>query len=427
MGRATAAAMAVLAATVVLCPALARAEKKTAPKAAAQTEPQPVLRIPVAPLGYLPPGAFYTTYRRSSAALGFFDDDRLIFAFPVNTLMQRTPGDDSSDDHEIRAVALDARTGQVLQQTDWRMTDYERYLWPFTEGRFLLRLGDSLYVLDSSLKLEPWMRAPAPIREVQVSPQRRWMLVEFDNPAGAHIGPTLGDSATEETPVKLAFLPVGSRTVKAMSELPDPGMLPLMDGGLLGVKEGKQAGSWVLNETPLGGDPQFVGSVSSFCHPKVQPLSESVALVAWCPQDGYGQPVFAVNLAGKQLWQDMWQSKYVWPYFDYAADGSRFVYESVEINVPMSIVGDTLDQDEIVRQLAGVYDTESGKLVMVKDANPVVTAGQNVALSADGSRFAILRDGAIEIYDLPAASPPAPASPAKKRQAGSGLTSHPRG
>jgi hypothetical protein len=55
--------------------------------------------------------------------------------------------------------------------------------------------------------------------------------------------------------------------------------------------------------------------------------------------------------------------------------------------------------------LAGVYDTESGKLVLVKDASPVLTAGQNVALSPDGKRFAVLRNGAIEVYDLPPVTP----------------------
>jgi hypothetical protein len=37
-----------------------------------------------------------------------------------------------------------------------------------------------------------------------------------------------------------------------------------------------------------------------------------------------------------------------------------------------------------------------------------LSAGQNYALSPDGSRFAILRDGAIEVYDLPPTSEAAP-------------------
>jgi hypothetical protein len=34
----------------------------------------------------------------------------------------------------------------------------------------------------------------------------------------------------------------------------------------------------------------------------------------------------------------------------------------------------------------------------------VLSAGHNYALNSDGTRFAILREGAIEVYDLP---PPA--------------------
>jgi WD40 repeat protein len=83
------------------------------------------------------------------------------------------------------------------------------------------------------------------------------------------------------------------------------------------------------------------------------------------------------------------------------------VYESVEVSRPISTF-DALYPEDITAQLAGVYDTESGKLVLVRDVSPVLTAGQNVALSPDGTRFAALRKGAIEIYDLPPVTPPAP-------------------
>ena len=51
--------------------------------------------------------------------------------------------------------------------------------------------------------------------------------------------------------------------------------------------------------------------------------------------------------------------------------------------------------------------------MLVRDASPVLTAGQNVALSPDGKRFAIVRNGAVEVYDLPPVSLPAPKKPAE--------------
>ena len=93
--------------------------------------------------------------------------------------------------------------------------------------------------------------------------------------------------------------------------------------------------------------------------------------------------------------------------FDTAANGSRFAYESLAVSRPISTF-DALYPEDITGQIVGVYDTESGKLVLVRDASPVLTAGQNVALSPDGMRFAVLRKGAIEIYDLPPVEAPQP-------------------
>jgi hypothetical protein len=49
-----------------------------------------------------------------------------------------------------------------------------------------------------------------------------------------------------------------------------------------------------------------------------------------------------------------------------------------------------------------VFDSATGALLMSTNASPVLTAGQNFALSEDGERLAVLREGAIEIYKVPA-------------------------
>jgi WD40 repeat protein len=139
-----------------------------------------------------------------------------------------------------------------------------------------------------------------------------------------------------------------------------------------------------------------------------------------CYGDSDEREVIAVSTAGDgELWRDRWQNRFVWGWFDSAENGSRFVYESVAVSRPISTF-DALYPEDVQAQIAGVYDTESGKLVLVRDASPVLTAGQNVALSPDGKRFAILRNGTIEVYDLPPVSVPPPRTPpemvAKKKK-----------
>jgi hypothetical protein len=192
--------------------------------------------------------------------------------------------------------------------------------------------------------------------------------------------------------------------------------IPLVNDGFLDFLEGSQSGLWAMRDVLFHGDPRIVAEVRSSCQPSVQPVSESVVLAMGCyPQLDADRPVYAISTGGDVLWQQRWESKYVWGWFGYTANGSRFAYESVQVDRPISVI-DALDPEDITRQLAGVFDTRSGKMVLLRDTTPVLTAGQNIALSPDGSRFAVLRGGAIEIYDLPPVEdkPPAP-SVAKKK------------
>lgn len=400
----------------MVCAAGARGDK---PRPQAQPDPKPAARIEVEPLGYLPPGAFYMTYRLSSASLGFFDDDHLLFTFRIGGLLARTPNDPpGDDDQQIRAVVLDAATGKVEQQADWRMHDRSQYLWPFTEGKFLVRMRDSLFVTDQSLTLEPFLTLDEGLRAIQISPDRKMMVVETNDPIKLHVESPEPGSPRVGQPVKVMFLPLGSRTAIAELEGQSASLLPVMGDGLLDTLEGKFPGYWVMRDVPFHGEAKTVAEMKSGCQPSVEPVSGTVALMVGCYQDAEDHAVIAVSMDGRQLWRDRWQNHYVWGWFDTAANGSRFVYESLSVSRAISSF-DALYPEDITGQFAGVYDTESGKLVMVKDASPVLTAGQNAALSPDGKRFAILRGGAIEIYDLPPVTAPEPAKPemvAKKKK-----------
>ena len=65
---------------------------------------------------------------------------------------------------------------------------------------------------------------------------------------------------------------------------------------------------------------------------------------------------------------------------------------------------DPVDENAMTGQPIGVFDVADGGLRLVSGADPILSAGQNYALSADGERFAVLRDGAIEVYKLPPAT-----------------------
>jgi hypothetical protein len=380
----------------------------TGRKAPPDAQPAPATRIEVAPLGYVPPGAFYLTYRLSSATLHFIDDDHLLFTFRIGGLLRRMPGDRTDDDdQQIRAMVLDAHTGKVIRQTEWRMHDRAQYLWPFPDGKFVVRVRDTLYLTDESLELTPYLSFDTTLREIQVSPDRHMMVLERDDPSSPKRALSLGDSNGLPTrnPVKIEVVTAGTRTATVIQDTDSPVSVPLISDGILDVLEGSQMGSYAIRDLSFGGQTRILAQVKSNCQPSVQPVSASVALVVGCYQEGDNRPIDAISIDGRELWRDRWDNKYVWGWFTYAQNGSRFAYESVQVTHAVSPF-DALDETDIAAQLVGVYDTESGKLILVRDTSPILTAGQNVALSPDGTRFAVLRKGAIELYDLPPVSPP---------------------
>lgn len=383
--------------------------------------PPPNARIEVAPLGFVAPSAAYLTYRYSSATLDFIDNDHLLFTFRDSGLMHRVPGDPIEDeDQVIDAVVLDIPTGKPIEQNQWRMHDRQRYLWPLANGQFIVRQRNSLFLTDRHLELRPYLQFDTPLQAVEVSPDRKLLVVQVlklvasdpDPPDPDNTGPFAGLSHPRRKRTAVFVLRPGERTILAQSETRTSVDLPLVENGFLSLLEGKDPSKWLirreaLHGDPQHGDPQILTELKSSCAPVLITVSKEVMLAVGCPpKGGSDHMVSAISTSGELLWQDRWKQRYVWPTFSYAEDGSRFAFASLEINRDVGFM-DTFGQDDVVAQMVGVFDTRSGKLQLAKDATPVLSAGHNYALSSDGRRFAILREGAIEIYDLP----PVPVEP----------------
>jgi hypothetical protein len=379
--------------------------------------PKADVRIPVASLGYTPPNSFYLIARLSSVSLDFIDKDHLLFTFRVPGLMQRLPDCPPGDeDQSIRAVVLKLPEGEVVSKADWRMHDHSRYLWRLDDGRFLVRQRSTLFLTDKSLELEQFVHSETPLASVQISPDRKLMVLEAEGVKEkrknvASIAPTLGDPDPEAKPVQLFVLRTETRAVIAHSEALDAMEVPLVDEGYLQAIAAKD-NKWMIRYRPFRGEARQLAELDSTCRPTIEMVSKDVSLVITCPRSGNDHVVTAVSMEGKKLWEQRWESRYIWPTFQLAQDGSRFAYSSLQVSHSIGTM-DPVDETNIMNQMVGVFDTQTGHLSLVKNATPILSAGQNYALSQDGLRMAILREGAIEIYNLsPVAGEAAP--PPKK-------------
>src|ERR1035437_5592237 len=111
-------------------------------------EPEPMLRIPLGPMGYQALSAEFLLAGSSMLTVHFADENHLLITFNVRRLMKREadpPPDD--DDRTIGAFLVELPSGKVLARTEWRVHDRLQYLWSLGHGRFLLRVRDRLTVI----------------------------------------------------------------------------------------------------------------------------------------------------------------------------------------------------------------------------------------------------------------------------------------
>ncbi len=391
-----------------------------APAKAAAPNPAPTARIPVEPLGFVPPPRFFMPYRVPSATLNFLDATHLLFTFHVAALMHREPDDPPDDqDQTVRALVLTLPTGKIEAEGTWRLHDRGRYLWTLRDGFFLLRKRDTLYVGDKTLTLKPYLNPEGTLASVQLSPDAGTLTVQFAKPLKQDVepaagAPTLGDDAPRflDKPKEYSLLVVDThaRSARRAGRIAHLVELPMVEGGYLDVQQGKGK-DWAIDVASYSGESRVVTTVSSTCEPRVEPVSAR-AFLAWsCLPMSPDHLVQAYDLQGRKLWEQVWQSRFTWGRFAYSEAGNRFAYGSVEVNHELATL-DPVDESSIVGQPVGVFSIASGKLDTVLDASPILTSGDNFALSPDGDTLAILRDGAIELYALPPVAAP-PDEPAR--------------
>jgi hypothetical protein len=371
------------------------------------------LSIPVEPLGFYAPGAFYMGMRESLVSLDFLDENRLLFTFRAPGLIHRTnPADD--EERQIRAEVLTLPQGTVETEALWTLHDHERYLWILKDGHFLLRDGDTLKEGNAKLELRPLLQFPGPLLWLEMDPAQHYLVTDSDEPAD--VKPQRGQvqspstaaatvssdisGASAQKDVVLRILERASGRVMLVSRVRTTVHLPINSEAYIETLRGNGR-NWLFNLNYFTGGTRVLGKLDSTCQPPIEFISHDEALVNTClPQDG--RRLVALSLEGRWLWDAVSPPTQIWPLLVMAPDGSRLARETLTIDHPIDDFAHPLDAGEIKGQLVEVYDSIGGALALRAPASPALDGGGNIAISPSGKRVAILNDGAIQVYDLPA-------------------------
>lgn len=384
----------------------------------------PAFSIPVGPLGFSIPGENYLLRQQSLVSLDFLDEDRILFTFRVSGLIERDADDKTEGKQQrIRALVVAIPGGKIESQEEWIVPDRSRYLWMLNNGHFLLRGPDGLDEGDAELKTKPYLHLPGRLLWIQMDPKQQFMVTNSLETATAARKP--GEGSVTDPPAATAEEHkhgeqdvLVSRTIKrASGDVMRVSRFPWtsqtsdwpmnFDGYLERSREG--GNRWLLKLNYFAGGDRVVARVESMCPPKYNYVSESELLVTTCDPNG-GWKLAAMSTRGDSLWETKTATNTMWPSLVMAPGGSRMARETLLLKRSAERYKHLLGASDIQGQMVKVFDAANGKMVLEAPLNPILDGGGNVAISPSGRRVAIVNAGAIQIFQLPAPSPPRPVS-----------------
>ena len=417
--------------------------------AAKPKQPTPETRISLETLGF--PGASTSVLNQGTSVLtvNFVDSDHLLVTYGMRGLLPRLPGDPVDDqDRMVAALLIELPSGKVLARTEWRLHDYGQYLWPLGEGRFLVRIQESLSTFaplanlasGRSFARTAFPSRPGILQAALLSSDHQLLTIETGKPQ-PHTDPaaalkaqaaaavyaarphfttnaseppppppivsTLHEDTVQTTPVHIDFYRIaGAGTVESpisaqqVGALLSPSLLNLpidTDGYLRPL--GQSHGAWQIAFHPFSSKDVPLAQLDTSCSPRVQRVSPGQLVSLNCRGISGGVTLVAYDFAQHDIWEDPLPPAIQPPTFSLAPAAGRFAITRISV-----IDGQTSPQgvpDTTTTEEFRVYQTQTGDLLLKLNCNPVFRTQENSDLSPDGMRAAVVRSGNIEIYHLP--------------------------
>ena len=315
----------------------------------------PAFAIPVEPLGFFAPGAFYQGQRESLVSLDFLDEDRLLFTFHVPGLIRRA-GDPAVDgsERQIRAVVLKLPEGSVTSEALWTLHDRARYVWMLKDGHFLLRDRNDLQVSDGRLETRPLFHFQGPVLWLEMDPTQQMIVADSREPEGSKgkegdvPSPTTASAnvgidvleMTGKPDIVLRILRRVSGKVMLVSRVRTTIHLAINSEGYLETLRSTRGREWILNLNYFSGGSRVIGKFDSACTPAMEFISDTQMLATACNPDG-SRGMISMSTDGKRLWNASSPATQIWPRLIMAPNGMWVARETLTASHPVDTLSPT--------------------------------------------------------------------------------------
>lgn len=382
--------------------------------ALAATKPDPPLLIPLEPLGVPAVQPKLLAAGATLYTVNFVDDTHLLLTYFTRGLLPRLPDADASDyDGLVAGVLLELPSGKELARTEWRVRDRNTYLWPLGHGRFLFRVRSTLTILDplhDGFKSELFGNLPRRIGYITTSPGADLLSIETlpplkrATPGQATIA--FEDDRPNRPVVEIYFyrlaLEGGRLEHKAAGALAAANLIavPANASGFLKSTHESPA-VYNFDYVSHDGKTKELAPFDTSCTPHAHWISRSEFVAFGCQVAG-GKPTLAgFNMKGENAWINVLNGQQLTPSIVPSPESGRFAFERVTVSGTATNLENLLPE-EMTGQEINVFQSYDGHLLQKVSASPIQRAGQNFDLSPSGNALAVIQNGAIAVYKLPA-------------------------
>jgi hypothetical protein len=395
--------------------------------------PQPILHIGMENFGYLAPPTKLTLSGDASATVNFVDATHLLLTFTTRSLLKRLPNEPPDDrDSSVAALLLELPSGKLLARTEWRLHDHQQYLWPLGHGHFLLRIRRQITLIAPLARLASgdafaqtsFLQSQREIALMSVSPDADLLIVESMPPRKALLGAAasaaalaaigMGDAPADPPPpedVQINFYRLLTFTEPA-GEDPTPHPVPagaLRTDGLVSLPVDADGYLDLQKESPHTWDFDFFSHSGSklelapfdtSCAPRPAFVSRSEFIAFGCRGSADRVSLGGFNMKGEQMWVQSLSTGVRMPFLASAPATGRFAMSRLLFPFTPTDLS-TLLPDQFSGQEITVTQTWNGQELFRLQVTPIQRTGQNFDLSPDGLTLVLLREGYIELFQLP--------------------------
>jgi hypothetical protein len=355
--------------------------------------------IALEPLGYK---------RRSQRLLGDFEQDtalawlgpdEVLFAFNSHPLVQR--GQQSPETTRmVRAVLLRVSTHAVLKSADWRIHDFERFLWQLDATRILVHVGHELRIYGSGLELERTIPLGGALQFLRTSPSGDSIVIGTQRERHSqelHASLRDGLGAEPEEDVEVTMFDRDFRIVT--SGITEPGMSPptLLNEGQVSLRP-QPEGDYRMAIEKWESTTATLARFKSMCEPQVSSISPDLLFLVSCVTN-IGEPQFRVLHADGTLML-RGQSGPRQLGIEGAGNPRRFAVKFVS-RVGDAPPGSRFIASDLEFAEIRIYKAEDGKRLGAVRVDDPPTSYGSFALSPDGSQIAVLSGSKIKVFALP--------------------------